>query len=125
MNDWDGKNRRRFTRVSAPYTIHIFTLKGRPIATYTEDLSSGGVRVTLREKLAVSELVDLKIYIGDEFVHCKGKIAWIKEQASSVLDGILFYEAGLEFVDLKAGDQELIGRCVNGVESKQKNKGKK
>ena len=125
MNDWDGKNRRRFIRAQAPYTIHIFSLQGKPIATYTEDLSLGGVRVVLQQKLKISDTVDLKIYIGDEFVHCKGKIAWIKEQASSVLEGVLFYEAGIEFVDLRASSQSLIESCVNTIEAKPKNRGKK
>jgi len=125
MGEWDGLNRRRAVRAQVPYTIHIFSAKGKPIATYTEDLSTGGIRVVVQKKLAMSDPVDLKIYIGDEFVRCPGKVAWIKEKTSSVLDGVIFYDAGIEFSGLKDSDRTLIEHCVKEIEAKQKNRGKK
>ena len=125
MADWDGLNRRRALRAEVPYTIQIYSAKGKPISTYTEDLSTGGIRVVVQKKLLISDPVELKMYVGDEFVSCPGKVVWIKEKTSSVLDGILFYDAGIEFVGLKDNDRALIERCVQAIAAKQKPKGKK
>ena len=81
MVEWNGLNRRRAVRAEVPYTIHIYSAKGKPIATYTEDLSTGGIRVVVQKKLNISDPIDLKIYIGDEFVRCTGKVVWIKEKS--------------------------------------------
>ena len=128
MGPWDGANRRRFVRVDFPYTIHIYSANGKPISTYTDDISKGGVKVITQQNLAPSEPVDLKIYIGDEFVRCKGKIAWVKEKVNSVLEGVKFFHAGIEFLNLNPKESEVVGRCVEALEQKRKeknNKGKK
>ena len=125
MDKWDGINRRRGIRAQFPYTIHIHPSGGKPISTYTEDIASGGVRVVIQQKLDLGSLADIKIYIGNDFIRCKGKIVWIKEKTSSVLDGILFYNAGIEFSDIKPADAQILEQCARDLEAKQKNKGKR
>lgn len=120
INPWDGINRRRYLRVEFPYTIHIYSTQGKPISTYTEDISSGGVRVVTQQKLHLSDIVDLKIYIGDEFIRSKGKVVWIKEKSSPVLEGVLFYSAGIEFVGLSKNDSALLARCADELDKKRK-----
>ena len=122
MENLNGKNRRRAVRVQFPYAIHIHTVKGAPISTYTEDISAGGVRVVTQEKLELNCTVDLKIYVGDRFVRCRGKIIWVKEKTSSVLDGVLFYSAGIEFAILSRDDRALLDKCIKDLESRQKRK---
>lgn len=125
MNPWDGQNRRRFVREDFPYTIHIFSSAGRPISTYTDDISTGGVKVVTQQNLALKDLVDLKIYIGDDFVRCKGTIAWVREKINPVLEGVKFYNAGIEFVDLNPRESEVVERCVQALEKKRKEKNTK
>ncbi|MCP4652479.1 MAG: PilZ domain-containing protein [Candidatus Omnitrophica bacterium] len=124
--NWDGINRRRFLRAEFPYTIHIFSQKGRSISTYTEDISGGGVKVVVREQLEVLEEVDLKIYVKGDFVRCKGKVVWVKEKPSPVLDGVVFYNAGIEFGELTEDDKKIIDVCVEELKkARELKKGKK
>ena len=125
MNPWDGINRRRHLRAEFPYTIHIYSEKGKPISTYTEDISTSGVRIVTQRHLDMSEPVDLKIYVANDFLRCKGKIVWVKEKESPVLDGVKFYSAGIEFSDLAKDDMEIVERCVLELEKKRKEKNTK
>ena len=50
--EWDGINKRRFIRVNFPYTIHLRSDNNVVISAYTEDVSSGGIRVVVKKKLA-------------------------------------------------------------------------
>jgi c-di-GMP-binding flagellar brake protein YcgR len=122
MDQWDGLNRRRFLRADFPYTIHIYSSGGKPISTYTDDISSGGVRVVTQERLNDSDIVDLKIYVGENFLRCKGKIAWVREKVNSVLDGVKFFNAGIEFVNLSKEESDIIQLCVEALEKKRKEK---
>ena len=124
MSLWDGINRRRCVRAQFPYTIHIYSIQGKPISTYTEDISLGGVKVVTQQALEPASFVDLKIYIRDEFVRCKGKIMWVKEKQSPVLDGIKFYESGIEFSGLTLDEEKIVTECVALLEKKRKEKGK-
>jgi|GEM_PF-2262312 len=122
---WDGINRRRQVRAESLCTIHLYTTKGRPISTYTEDISVSGVRVVTQQSLNKNDILELKIYILDEFVRCKGKVAWIKEKDNPVLTGIKFFSVGIEFSGLTSPDRDTISRCIEMIEAKRKAKNSK
>ena len=121
---WDGINRRRFIRLQYPFTIHIY-LPGKPaISTYTEDISTGGVKVTTNENIPPAVLLGLEIYLRAEPVICKGKIQWVQERTSRYLEGVKLYDAGIEFSDVKPADKEIIKEQVEELSAKQEKQAK-
>ncbi len=119
---WDSIDKRRFLRIEFPYTVHIRDGKRGNFSTYTEDISIGGVRVVIKEKLKISAIVDLEIYLTRFPMICRGKITWIKEKQNDFLEDIPFFDIGIEFCDLREKHTLLVSKCVRDLEEK-KNEG--
>ena len=114
---WDGRNRRRFPRVVFPCLLKV-KKDGNPILTHTENISLGGLCILLKEALAISVLVDVEIDLMDagDSVQCQGKISWSQQRKSTEAVKPLFYETGVEFINLKDGDfkrlQAIVGHQI-------------
>lgn len=119
---WDKIDRRRFIRIKFPFTIHIYSPGEPPISAYTEDISMGGIKVTVRQELRVSSLVNLEIYLKLRSIDCKGKIIWVNERKSEYLEGECFYDAGMELQDLKPEDKEAIKERLEMIIGERKEK---
>ena len=115
----DTREKRRAIRVNFPYTIVVCAPGDVKIFAYTEDISAGGVRITVREKLKLSSVVDLKIYVKKEPVVCKAKVIWIKERSSHYLKGIALLDIGLEFCQIEEKDRAIIKNCAETIVSKE------
>ncbi len=109
---WDGINRRRFIRVKYPFTVHIYLPGESPISTYTEDISVGGVRVTIKQEIPEAALVDLELYLRIDPIICKGKVSWIKTRESKFLEDTIIHDVGVQFSKVKAGDKKDIKKQV-------------
>ncbi len=118
----DELNKRRFIRVNFPFTIHINPSDGVPISTYTEDISEGGVKVFIAEKLKTSSIVILAIYLGSEPVACKGKVVWARRRTSEFIDGETFFDTGIEFQEIKEKDRLLLKEKVAELEKERQSK---
>jgi len=108
----DSVNKRRFLRVKFPYTVHIHIKEGKDISTYTDNISRGGVGLTLKERLNPKDILTLRIYIADVPVECKGEVVWVKERNSPMLDGVRFFDTGIEFKDMDDNSTARIGSCI-------------
>ncbi len=108
---WDGINRRRFLRTKFPYTVHIYSPTGEPISTYTEDISIGGIRVVIKNKLNIHENLVLKIYLSEIPLECKGAVVWIKEKTNLMLNEV-FFNIGIEFRGISKEEKEKIESCL-------------
>jgi hypothetical protein len=109
-----NETKRRFIRLQFPYTIEILP-DGKPkISTYTEDISEGGIGVVIKESLDVSSIVDLKIYIQDKPLICKGKIAWVQDKANNLLEDkiICYFKTGIELMEIPREDMLILKTCV-------------
>lgn len=112
---WDGVNRRRFIRVQYPFTVHIYLPGEQPISTYTEDISLGGIKVTMKQLIAKEALVDLELYLRTEPIVCKGKVSWAKQRESQFLEDTIIHDLGIEFSKVKAGDKKSIKKHVEEI----------
>ena len=116
---WDSINRRRFVRIIFPFTTHIYPSQKEAITTYTENISIGGIKVTIKRELAVSSIVDLKVYLRKEPITCKGKIAWVKKRESEYLEeDNVFFDIGIEFQDIKEEDKIIIKDRIDELRKK-------
>ena len=103
-------------RVKFPYTVHIHTKEGKDISTYTDNMSRGGVGLTLKERLSPKDILTLKIYISDVPVECKGEVVWVKERNSLMLEEVSFFDTGIEFKDIDDNSAVRIGSCLKELE---------
>ena len=116
----DSVDRRRFIRVEFPFTIHIYQSKQLAISAYTEDISEGGVKVTIKESLPVGAAVELEVYVHEKPIVCKGKIIWLQQRASNYFEDEKFFDTGIEFQQLAKNDQEVIGHHVQIIQKMRK-----
>jgi c-di-GMP-binding flagellar brake protein YcgR len=122
--------RRKFPRVNVRYEVKIICegtiILGKPqgytFHTYTEDLSQGGVRVTLEQEVQVGSLVNLELYVNNEKTlpaRCKGIVSWTK-----IIEGTsppLFY-TGIQFLDLES---DVGSQIIKGIVNFHLDKNKK
>lgn len=118
----DDVNRRRFIRVDFPFTIHITPSEDEAVSTYTEDISEGGVKVFIAEKLKTSSIVILAIYLEPRPIVCKGRVIWAKKRVSDFIEGEVFFDTGIEFYEIKEEDKLLIKDRVAELEKERESR---
>lgn len=112
---WDKIDRRRFLRIKFPFTMHLYRTGKPPISAYTEDISVGGIKVTVHQELEVSSIVDLEVYVKLRPIVCKGKVIWINRRESEFLEGEIFFDIGMEFQGLKPEEEDAIKERLDRI----------
>ncbi|MDD4182332.1 MAG: PilZ domain-containing protein [Candidatus Omnitrophica bacterium] len=118
--DYQGIEKRRFVRAKFPCSISIHTLHEHVITTYTENISAGGVRVVIEEKLETSSNVGLEIQINKNIIICKGRIVWVVNKESPYKKGIFYYDTGIEFYEIKENDRRIINDAIEEILKSEK-----
>lgn len=113
--DYQGIEKRRFVRAKFPCIITIHTLHEHVITTYTENISAGGVRVIIEEKLELSSTVGLEIQINKNIIACKGRIVWVVDKESPYKKGIIYHDTGIEFYEIKETDRRIISDAIEEI----------
>jgi len=93
--NWDNTEKRQFKRGEVLCKIYIFFPEEKVLSSYVENISDGGVKVFLEERVADSEKVRLEIYLEDDPIICNAHVVWVNEQKDN--ENHLFYGVGFEF----------------------------
>ena len=125
MGKWDGLNRRKFPRVIYPCLVVIRTQgteASKYMLTHTENVGIGGVCVTLKQSIKMFCPVELEVDLMDfqEHIKCKGKIVWCVRRKGEEKIKPLFYDIGVEFVDLSSQDLERVQEALALIQKNQK-----
>lgn len=112
---WDGIERRRFVRVKLSVKADISGKGQAMISTCAEDISEGGMKVTIGEELEKSSSVNLEIYLRQEPIKCKGKVVRVKKIESPYLKHGVVFDTGIEFQDLSQEDKTTIRSLVTNI----------
>ncbi len=116
--NWDSSERRKFVRIKFPCEITIRNPKKRIISANAENISAGGLRAILEEKLPISEIVSLDIYgICKEPIICTAKILWVFTRKLPCVENVSLYDTGMEFYDIKDAHVEKIKQLVAAIAS--------
>lgn len=113
--DYQGIEKRRFVRAKFPCIICIHTLHEHIITTYTENISAGGVRVIIEERLEASSTVGLEIQISNHIIICKGRIVWVVDRESPYKKCVLYHDTGIEFYEIKESDRRVINDAIEEI----------
>lgn len=121
---WKGQDRRRFPRSNFPCLIRIQQQgKGaEPILTHTEDMSVGGVGVSIPLELELFEpvMIELDLIDGDVPICCFGKVLWVVPARKDDGSEKVFFDTGLEFVNMPDANRARLAVVVNHNQSGEK-----
>ncbi len=110
------KERRRFPRVAYPCKINISTEEGEEeFRLHTENISSGGTRVILREKLDINTPIQVTLAIWDREIKTKGRVVWVIDINQPGSDTATLFDTGVEFTQLNQEQREMLSRLVAQV----------
>jgi c-di-GMP-binding flagellar brake protein YcgR len=89
--------------------VNISNTQKREFHTYTQNISEGGINVTLEEDLHSSTMVELKLYLRGRLkpTECKGRVAWSKVISPKLVEPRIF-SIGIEFIELDDVSREDI-----------------
>lgn len=108
-----GAERRGSPRALFPCRIMISS-PIRLLVSHTENISDGGIRVMLEEKLGPFTMVGIELYLDkNKPVKCKGKVAWVKEIVNPIEHAPSMYDTGIKFVDLLDFDKLYLKKLVD------------
>ena len=117
MTRWDGLNRRKFPRANYPCMVVIRNHHTEPeaILTHTENIGIGGVCVVLKKAIKLFNSVEIELDLLDTETHIKGegKIVWCVQRRSSEEKKPLFYDTGIEFVNINKKDEQRVQEVVH------------
>jgi hypothetical protein len=114
---WDGSEKRKFPRVVFPCRLAV----GSPLrwlTSHTENISEGGIRVILEEKLRVLALVSLELFFEkDKSIKCRGRVVWVEEEVNPIdkESEPIGYVTGIEITEISDNDREYIKKLVRVV----------
>ena len=116
MSMTGGANRRKFPRVNYPCMITIRREGGEPdvLLTHTENIGVGGVCVILNREIRISSLVDLEIDLMDlgNHLRCRAKVVWSIQRKAEEKRKPLFYDIGIEFLQVEEVDQRRLDDVI-------------
>lgn len=119
-DSYNGIEKRKFLRARFPCKISIANFPEHTVSTHTENISAGGVRVIIGEKIEIGSTVGLEMYLKEAVIACKGKVVWVVDKASPYKKGIHYYDTGIEFCDISDRDRNLINSMVEKVARQDK-----
>lgn len=115
---WNGINKRKFPRAIYKCLITV-RVKETPVSiiTCTENISEGGICVTIKERLELFTILNLVLTLNDGLppVKCKGKVVWTIKRAELKKEKPQQYDTGIEFVDLLPEDRKRIAKIVEDL----------
>ena len=111
---WDGSERRGFVRVNVPCKIIINSPQKHIISTNIINISAGGIRILISEKLTISSIVDLEMRLNS-LVSCKGKVLWVINKHHMDKGGDLLFDTGIEFYEIKEEERHQIKDFVVSI----------
>ena len=132
MGRWEGLDRRKFPRVKYPCLVVLRHGSGESekevILTHTENLGMGGVCVILKQNVKMFSPVEIELDLLDLGAHikCNGKVVWNVRRKMEDTVKPLYYDIGIEFVDLDKKEnarlEEIVTRFVKaGIEAPYRN----
>jgi len=97
-----GIDNRIFKRIDAEFSFRYSPVGSQEeYSTFAKNISGGGMRVSLLNRLEPGTLIDLELPIGPDIkTRCKGRIAWVWDQPADIERKQLF-EAGVEFINVR------------------------
>ena len=118
---WDGEERRSHERFNKDLEIE-YSVQKRPHLKNgrTVDLSKGGMKLLLDEKLPKGAIMGLKVYIPEKkrTVEAEAEVVWTNDADKKDPSGKRFFFSGLKFIAIKEPAGIHLSEYLTHLESK-------
>ncbi|MFH0764283.1 MAG: PilZ domain-containing protein [Candidatus Omnitrophota bacterium] len=116
---WTGKERRKYTRFKKTLDV-IYTVAKKPHLSsrgHTIDISEGGMKLVLDEKLPKGAIMDLKISIpgSSQDTDVEGEIIWSEEANYDKLSGKRQFYYGIKFLYIKEPSGKHLSDYIRSI----------
>jgi len=117
---WEGQEKRRYPRARFLCRITVASPR-RLLASHTENIGEGGLRVILEEKLVLRTEVGLEIFVEKERpIKCRGRIVWVAESINPIEGKPLLFDTGIEFIEMNDTAKQYISKLVDKILAQEK-----
>lgn len=118
---WNGEERRQHKRMEKNLEVE-YSVEKKPHLKNgkTVNISEGGMKLRLDEKLAKGTIVDLKIYMpeNNKTIEVEGEVSWTKECDGRDASGKRFFHSGIKFITMKGSSGTHLCECLAPLEHK-------
>lgn len=119
---WDGRERRRYARFKKMLEVTYTVERSREASANlksakTVDISEGGVKLLLGEKLAKGTLLNLEIELADskKISAAKGEVVWSGGLREGDASGKRLFHSGIRFVSVSEPQNAEISNYIRSV----------
>lgn len=116
---WTNEERRRHVRFERDLEVEYYIEKKPHLKTgNTVNVSRGGMKLLLDEKLPVGTIIDLKalIPVRNRTVEIEAKVVWTKEAQNNDPHGKRFFHSGIKFIAIKEPSDAHFSEYINSLE---------
>lgn len=118
---WNGDNdRRKSIRIDAEIDVlYEIVYGGKAIeqASFSRNISLGGINLALAEKLLPETIIKLQINLpqNPKPIFMQGKVVWVKEISKKFIrqQEQRFFATGIKFMRLAPDDENLLNAFIN------------
>lgn len=116
---WTGKERRKYTRFKKTLDV-IYTVAKKPRLSnngHTIDISEGGMKLLLDEKLTKGIIMDLKISIpgSPQDAEVEGEVVWCEEASHDEASGKRHFCHGIKFLAIKEPSGKHLSDYIRSI----------
>ncbi|MDD4294450.1 MAG: PilZ domain-containing protein [Candidatus Omnitrophica bacterium] len=94
---YQGDERRKYARGNLPIKMFVHLPSGKLISVFLSDVSLGGVKLKVPEKLKVDQIIAVELCTEDHPEHINARVAWVHEERTGGKTKKNIYFVGLDF----------------------------
>ena len=116
--DLGASEKRRFARLDIKALVKWEKITPDGDSTLNDldtmrNVSRGGIRLTVSRKLQKGDMLSVSIKLpAQKNISVKGRVVWIKEINLSTLAKNPEFDIGVEFIDIKEKDREVLNHFL-------------
>ena len=118
---WQDEERRQHSRFDKDLEIE-YNVEKRPHlkSGKTVNISKGGMKLLLDEKLPRGAIMDLKVYIPEKkrVIEVEAEVVWTKDVEGKLSSGKRFFHSGIKFIAVKEPSDIHFWEYMNSLEMK-------
>jgi c-di-GMP-binding flagellar brake protein YcgR len=110
------QERRKHVRLieSLKIIYKVSNQSGSRKGAFTEDISGGGICLSIKQKLSVGDIIELELFLpkGTKPIRATGKVSWVEVRKGHIE---FQYMVGIKFIDIDPFD---CGKVLNYIRKK-------
>jgi hypothetical protein len=119
---WAGKERRKHVRFQKSFDVVYSLEKHSHLKNNCRmmDISEGGMKILIDQKLEKGAVMDLKVSLGDgssQPAEVEGEIMWSEESKDPGPSGKRMFYSGVKFLAIKEGHGKRLADYLRGLPS--------